>query len=70
MVNVMIYTAGSHSPSFNMMHSVLSVLTLAPIPWKVTLVQLYVNTIPQSFRFPKSCEISRLPCITVFAPLL
>ena len=53
-VNVMIYNTGSCVPSFNMMQSVLSFVTLAPIPRKVTLVQRYVNTIPQSFRFPRS----------------
>ena len=38
-VNVMIYNTGSRSPSFNIMQSVLSNVTLAPIPRKVTLVQ-------------------------------
>ena len=65
MVTVMIYNTGTNSPNFNMMQSVMPIATLARVPRKVALVQRYVNTIPQSFRFPKSCEISRLLWISV-----
>ena len=64
-VNMMVYNTGSRSSSFITMQSVMSIVTLAPIPRKVTLVQRYLNTILQFVRFPKSCKISHLPSISV-----
>ena len=50
-VNVMIYNTGSCSPSFNKVHLVMSIVTLAPIPRMVTLVQRYFNTYPNLSNF-------------------
>ena len=60
MVNVIIYITDSCSPMFNMMQPVLSIVTCAPIPRKVTVVHLYVNPMPQSFQFPQLCKMSFL----------